>query len=311
MEVQRYARRRVAGDKVESEQSGRIFEFLWWMKKQGYSDSSIKSRGEILRRLVRLGANLLDPENVKEVIFSQRNWSPGRKANVVYAYDLFAKWAGLKWDPPKVRVPERLPFIPLEREIDDLIAGCSKHIALALQIMKETGARVGEVFNLRWIDIDFESRTLRITPEKGGKPRIFKMSGKLINMLNQIPREGERILSHYSSLNSMRRVFERQRMRIAHKLANPRLLRISFHTIRHWKATMEYHKTKDILYVMQLLGHRNIQNTLKYTQLVKFREEDEFICKVAKTPEEVQELIEKGFEYVCEMDDLLFFRKRR
>jgi hypothetical protein len=33
---------------------------------------------------------------------------------------------------------------------------------------------------------------------------------------------------------------------------------------------MEYAKTKDILDVMQLLGHRNIKNTLVYTQLSKF-----------------------------------------
>jgi integrase len=43
---------------------------------------------------------------------------------------------------------------------------------------------------------------------------------------------------------------------------------LSLHTFRYWKATMEYHRTKDILYVMQLLGHERIRNTLIYTQLV-------------------------------------------
>jgi integrase len=52
---------------------------------------------------------------------------------------------------------------------------------------------------------------------------------------------------------------------LATKLQNPRLLRITFHTFRHWKATMEYNRTKDILYVMKLLGHRCIKNTLVYT----------------------------------------------
>jgi len=46
---------------------------------------------------------------------------------------------------------------------------------------------------------------------------------------------------------------------------------------------MEYHKTKDILYVMRLLGHKNIKNTLIYTQLIEFEEDDGFVCKVAKT----------------------------
>jgi len=62
---------------------------------------------------------------------------------------------------------------------------------------------------------------------------------------------------------------------------------------------------------MKLLGHKNIKNTLIYTQLVKFEEDDDFICKVAKTPEEIQERIEAGCEYVCQKDDLLFFRKRK
>jgi hypothetical protein len=32
---------------------------------------------------------------------------------------------------------------------------------------------------------------------------------------------------------------------------------------------MEYHRTKDILYVKQLLGHKRIENTLIYVQLAE------------------------------------------
>ncbi len=74
---------------------------------------------------------------------------------------------------------------------------------------------------------------------------------------------------------------------------------------------MEYHKTKDILHVMQLLGHKRIQNTLKYTQLVNFNGQDEFVCKTAKNTTQAKELIESGFEYVCEMEDVKLFRKRK
>jgi len=56
---------------------------------------------------------------------------------------------------------------------------------------------------------------------------------------------------------------------------------------------MEYHKTKDILHVMQFLGHKNIANTLKYTQLVNFQSDD-YVCKVAKTLTEATQLIEAG-----------------
>ena len=37
----------------------------------------------------------------------------------------------------------------------------------------------------------------------------------------------------------------------------------------------------------------------------------QFTTKAAKTPEELKSLIEVGFEYVCQKDDLLFFRKRK
>lgn len=74
--------------------------------------------------------------------------------------------------------------------------------------------------------------------------------------------------------------------------------------------SMEYHRTKDILHVMKILGHKNIQNTLKYTQLVNF-EDDEYICKVAKTLEDACALMEAGFEDVCEIRDAKLFRKRK
>ena len=137
------------------------------------------------------------------------------------------------------------------------------------------------------------------------------MSNKLMAMLNGLIKKGPQVFSHYKNLKNLTRTFERHRKRTAHKLGNPRLLRITFHTLRHWKATTEYHKTKDILHVMKLLGHKSIKNTLIYTQLVKFEEEDQFVCKVAKTPKEIRKLIENGFQYICEQEGLKFFRKRK
>jgi len=96
----------------------------------------------------------------------------------------------------------------------------------------------------------------------------------------------------------------------AQKLQNPRLRRITFHTIRHWKATMEYSRTKDILHVQQLLGHRDIKTTMIYTHLVQF-EGDEFHSATAETVAEAEKLIAAGFEYVCNYNDVMIFRKRK
>jgi len=288
----------------------KIFEYAWWMKKQGYAESTITRRSRLLKTLVKSGANLHDPESIKETIATKDAWKSATKALAVVAYSTFLEAFGGTWNPPQYKDVRKLPFIPLEREIDDLIAGSNKYVAIFLEFGKETGARAGEIFDLDWIDIDLERKTVNITAEKGSNPRIFKLSKKLLAMLEGLPKEGPNVFSHYKHLKSLRRCFQRFRKRTAHKLGNPRIQRITFHTLRHWKATMEYHKTKDILHVQQLLGHKSIKNTLLYTQLVNL-EEDEYVCRVAKTPKHIQELIEDGFEYICEQEDLKFFRRRK
>ncbi|MCL2642100.1 MAG: hypothetical protein FWD52_01085 [Candidatus Bathyarchaeota archaeon] len=75
---------------------------------------------------------------------------------------------------------------------------------------------------------------------------------------------------------------------------------------------MEYHKTKDPVHVMKKLGHKNIANTLIYIQLDEalFKEEIDYVAKIAKTKAEICQCIEAGFEYVCDQDGHKYFRKR-
>ncbi len=47
-------------------------------------------------------------------------------------------------------------------------------------------------------------------------------------------------------------------------MQNPKLLKIHFHTLRHWRASREYEKTGGIYAVKDLLGHRSIVNTDRY-----------------------------------------------
>jgi hypothetical protein len=74
---------------------------------------------------------------------------------------------------------------------------------------------------------------------------------------------------------------------------------------------MEYHRTKDILYVKELLGHKSLKNTLVYTHLVSFEEENAYIIKVASTIDEFTSLLESGFEYVSEFEGKKVLRKRK
>ncbi len=289
----------------------KILEYAWHLQKRGRSAETISSRVRRLRSLAK-HCNLLDPNSVEEAL-AKLNWRRNSKASAVIAYKDFLKFLGVSWEPPGYRMEKSIPFIPLEREIDDLIACSNKRVATLLQILKETGARIGEAARLKWVDFDVERRTLCISsPEKNSEPRIFHISEKLAGMLNSLPRKGEYIFN--PNVKALRTAFEKQRGKAAAKLNNPRLLRITFHTLRHWKGTMEYHKTKDPWHVKKVLGHKRLQSTEVYINIEQAlfqHPDDEFHVRVAKTPEEIKELLEAGFDYVCEKDGLMFFRKRK
>ena len=171
--------------------------------------------------------------------------------------------------------------------------------------MKETFADPGEVLRLRWIDVSGNVITIN-HPVKWHNPRQLKVSNKLIAMLNALPKTSERIFP--TTYKTMSLCFQRVRRRAAYNMQNPRLLKISFRTFRHWGATMTYHYTKNILLVKKLLGHKRIQNTMKYTQLVHFKD-DEFEVATATTIEEAKQLLAVGFDYVTEKNGIMLFRR--
>ena len=104
------------------------------------------------------------------------------------------------------------------------------------------------------------------------------------------------------------------RKRVATRLANPRIARIHFHLIRHWYATMLYHKKPDLDYVGRMLGHRSLTNTQIYVnmeQMIFNSAPNDYIVKVASTIEESCKLLEVGFEYVTDIGGQKLFRKRK
>jgi integrase len=292
----------------------KIEEYGTWLRNNGKSQATICGRVKLLKRLTRRGADLYDPESMKKTIADQ-TWGNGQKNNAVDAYSSFLKMVGGIWEPPLYKIVRKIPFIPKEVELDQLIAACSPRMATFLQLLKETGARCGEIWQLTWSDIDFESKIVNITPEKNSNPRVAHLSNKLLDMLQSLPKKyGDRVFSLVTMLIDNFAVnFQRQRRRAASKLKNPRLLKIHFHTFRYWKGTMLYHQTKDMYYVMQRLGHKNIKNTLLYVQLEEalFQGEDEYVSKVAKTEKDICALVEAGFEFVTDFQEAKIFRKRK
>ena len=285
-----------------------VVNFGLWMQKEGYAPKTILDRTKTIRRMARVGT-LLDGEAVKSWV-SKLPIKGGSKLNIFKAYATYSKWKGFRFDYPIVNNTEPLlPFIPLESELDALIAGSGRKLSAFLLALKETGARAGEIMSMEWRDLDTEAETVRIRPEKNSKPRMAKLSKRLVAMMLRLPRRNDYVFGA-TALSSLRTNFDRVRKRQSLKLANPRLVNIHFHSFRHWVGTATYHKTKDILFVKELLGHRSINSTMKYTQLVDWKE-DSFSCKTAKVLSEASSLIEAGFEYVTDLDGVKLFKKRK
>lgn len=307
----------VAGEPNHAETEIKVVPYveklLAQLKNDGRKTSTVNNYRKSLRRLIREGADLLNSENTKEVLAKSPINPRTKKCNVVPILNYWFDFMGIQWKPPRYSSESEIPYMPTEQEIEILIAALGKKAATYLQLIKETGARCGEISRLKWTSIDFERRLVSVNAEKGSNSRILPISPKAIEMLNNLPKNGERI---FANADHMRSSFFVQRRRIARKLANPRLLEIHFHTLRHWKATTEQHKTRDPWHVKEILGHKSIRSTEVYIHIEKQlyqngSSDDEFTVKVATTPKEIAALLETGFEYIMTKEDLAYFRKRK
>jgi integrase len=290
-----------------------ILSYAWEMQKDGKAESTIKGRVSKLKQLAKQ-CDLNQPEEFKAYLTTMKALNSA-KNNYADTYRQFLKFKGIDWKKPKYQIETKLPFIPTETEIDQLIASCGKKLATFLQTLKETGIRGAEAKKLKWIHLDTERKTVNITPSKGSNPRILPISDKLLNMLNNIRKNNESEESIFAkNTHIIRTSYCRQRKNIAEKLSNPRLRKISFHTLRHWKATMEYHKTKDIIHVMQILGHKSIKNTMKYINIensIHTSKNDEWTSRISHSLEEEQQLIDTGFELVRSINETTAMYKKR
>jgi len=118
---------------------------------------------------------------------------------------------------------------------------------------------------------------------------VFKLKAKTLAMLRLYlaKYESNQPFPHSEWIG---KIWRKYRNRTARKLNEPHLRRIRLYDLRHYYATMTYHKTKDILYTKQQMGHKKIETTLLYTQLVYFNSE-EYACKVARNLEEIVQLV--------------------
>ncbi|UCH32436.1 MAG: tyrosine-type recombinase/integrase [Candidatus Bathyarchaeota archaeon] len=291
--------------------ASKIFKTLWELKRGGQSEDTLKAKGDRLRYLAR-HVNLDDTDAVKGYIANQSKWSNAYKQGVAYAYNSYVESNGLKWNLPHFRIEDRLPRIPTEEKINQVIVRARGKYVLVFSILRDTGMRPIELERTRTRDIDLERGIITVRTAKGGAARNVQIRKQTLALLKEYLGKHNFAMNDrpFPKRRKMTGRWVRLRNTVAAKLMDPTFRTIRLYDLRHFAATMTYHKTRDILYTQRLLGHRNLKSTLRYVQLIAFKDDD-YTSAVARTVEEIRQLIEAGFEYVAEVDGAKVFRKRK
>jgi integrase len=133
---------------MNSRSEKEVLNFVLWMQRRGFRHATCYTAVRALKRLSK-HADILNLEEVKTYLANVQ-WSESGKERLVNDLTRFYAYKNIPFDKPRYKRVDSLPFIPLETEIQQLISGCGKKTATLLQLIKETGIRLGEAWNLRW-----------------------------------------------------------------------------------------------------------------------------------------------------------------
>lgn len=278
------------------------------MKANGLSELTIKDISAKLKRLRKI-ANLNNPEEVKMAI-ANLDITNSTRNSYAKAYNYFAERNGIQWNRPRYKWERKIPIIPSTANIDKIISSATRKYATIFTILKETGFEGHELASVTRNQIDSEQGIISVQGCKSHNSRGIKLKVKTADMLR-------RYLHTYTAnkpfpnAHAMGEAWRTHRDRLTKTLEEPQLKTIPLRNLRHYHATMLYDKTKDILLVKQRLGHKKIETTMLYTQLITFNENEEYTCKTATNVKEAEKLAEAGFNLFDTIGDIHIYRKRK
>ncbi len=142
----------------------------------------------------------------------------------------------------------------------------SKDLYLVILLALETGMRRGEIFNLRWDDLDYAREQIWIRESKNGDARHAPMRPRSKEALLRRPR---RIDSEYIFPGRVgkTRVTTSMAETFSNLLTRAGIKDFRFHDLRHTFASHLVMAGVDLFTVGKLLGHRHTMMTARYSHL--------------------------------------------
>ncbi len=134
------------------------------------------------------------------------------------------------------------------------------------------GLRASEAIDLRWDQIDFNRAVLHVRRAKQGTPSVHPLSGSEMRALRRLQRESEASPFVFVSERGAPLTtagFARMVERAARKAGLG--LKVHPHMLRHACGFALANAGHDTRALQAYLGHRNIQHTVRYTELASDR----------------------------------------
>lgn len=138
-----------------------------------------------------------------------------------------------------------------------------------------TGARIGEIFDLRWSDVNFTSNTIYFKKNKNGNDRhifINSMLSECLDDLKELKTHSNSFVIPNSVGNKLLRmpdVFQAsvEKIRPGNQSADAKN-KIVAHSLRHTHASWLAMDGLDIIQIKEQLGHKTLDMTLRYAHLI-------------------------------------------
>jgi integrase len=183
-----------------------------------------------------------------------------------------------------------------DTEIRRLLTGCKQsphpYLYLAIKALLLTGARVGELRNARWSDIDAQKRIWTVPVSKSGRSREIFLSTESLDTLLEVRRKSTRLGTSdlpegYIFTNPRTRTKYDSFYAAWYKVVRAEGLEdVRIHDLRHTYASILINNEVSIYEVQRLLGHSNVTMTQRYAHLLrgKLHEKTELVSKAIEAP---------------------------
>ena len=133
----------------------------------------------------------------------------------------------------------------------------------------QTGMRRGEIFSLKWSQIDFNNGFIEVLKTKSGKARKIPISPRLDLLLKEILATSN---SEYVFINSAtNKPYVDIKNAFSTVLEKANIKNFRFHDLRHTAATRMTEMGIDLGVVQEILGHSDIKTTMRYAHPVPER----------------------------------------